>query len=166
MEVYEAIKKRRSIRRFRSDPVPNEIIMKVLWAGTQAPNAFSRQQWEFIIVDDKQLKMKLAQLRSKIPPQKTALETAPQVLVVCYDNELGMDALASAYSCIENILLALTAEGMGAVTLTARGNSVRDLLYIPEGYDVAALIPMGYPDEDPEKPSRTPVEDKLHINKF
>ncbi|MCK4937864.1 MAG: nitroreductase family protein [Methanosarcinales archaeon] len=103
---------------------------------------------------------------SKIPAQKIAMETAPLILVVCYNNELGMDAMGSAYACIQNILLAATAEGLGAVTLTSRGNNIKNILNIPEGYDVAAIMPIGYPDEDPDKPIRIPVEDKLHNNMF
>ena len=166
MEVYEAIEKRKSIRIFKTDPVPDDIITKLLWAGTQAPNAYNREQWEFIIVKDKGLRYEVAQLRKTIPQQKIALETAPLILVVCYNNYLGMDAMASAFACIENILLAATSEGLGSVTLTFHGNTIKNLFNIPEGYDVAAVMPVGYPDEEPEKPSRIPLEDKLHIDRF
>ena len=164
MEVYEAIQKRKSIRKFKPGLVPDETIHRLLEAGTQAPNAFNKEQWEFILIKDRALQDEIAQMRAKIPPQKIALESAPLILVVYYNNELGMDAIASAYACIENILLAATAEGLGAVTLTSRGSKIKDLLNIPEGYDVAAIIPIGYPDENPDKPPRIPVAKKLHIN--
>ncbi|MCG7850403.1 MAG: nitroreductase family protein [ANME-2 cluster archaeon] len=166
MEVYEAIQNRKSIRKFKSGPVPDETIIKILRAGTQAPNAFNKEQWEFILIKDRALQDELAQTRAKIPPQKIAMETAPLILVVCYNNELGMDAMGSAYACIQNILLAATAEGLGAVTLTSRGGKIKNMLNIPEGYDVAAIMPIGYSDEDPDKPLRIPVENKLHINRF
>jgi len=166
MEVYEAIQKRKSIRKFKAGMVPDETIHRLLDAGTQAPNAFNKEQWEFILIKDKALQDEIAQLRAKIPPQKIALESAPLILVVCYNNEMGVDAMASAYACIENILLAATAEGLGAVTLTSRGSRIKGLLNIPEGYDVAAIIPIGYPDENPDKPPRIPVAEKLHINGF
>lgn len=135
-------------------------------ACTQAPNAFNREPWEFIQIKDKALKSTIAQMRAKIPQQKIALETAPALLVVCYDSELGEDALASAYSCIENILLAATSEGLGSVTLTFHGSRIKDLLNIPAGYKIAAVMPMGYPDEDPKKPTRIHVGEKLHIDGF
>ncbi|MCL7416179.1 MAG: nitroreductase family protein [ANME-2 cluster archaeon] len=166
MEVYEAIQKRKSIRKFRSEPVPDETITKILRAGTQAPNAFNKEQWEFILITDRALQNAIAQTRARIPPQRIALETAPLILVVCYENELGVDGMASAYTCIENILLAATAEGLGSVTLTSRGGKIKEMLNIPEGYDVAAIMPIGYPDEEPEKPVRVPVERKIHINRF
>ena len=166
MEVYEAIHRRKSIRKFKPDTVPDNIINRILLAGTQAPNAFNKEQWEFILIKDRKLQDAIAQMRAKIPPQKIALETAPVILVVCYNNELGADATASVYACIENILLAATAEGLGAVTLTSRGGKVKTLLNIPNGYNVATIMPIGYPDEDPDKPSRIPLEEKLHINRF
>jgi len=166
MDVFEAIQKRKSIRKFKPDPVSDDIIMKILEAGTQAPNAFNKEQWEFIIVTDAELRSDIALMRQKIPPQKRALEAAPFLLVVCYDNKLGVDALATAFACIENILLAATAEGLGAVTLTFHGPKIKRILHIPEGIDVAAVIPMGYPDEDPDKPERTSVDDKLHIDTY
>lgn len=166
MEVFEAIHRRKSIRKFKPDTIPGTIIDRILEAGTQAPNAFNKEQWEFILITDRTLKSEIAQMRAKIPAQKTAIETAPLVLVVCYNNEMGMDAVGSVYACIENILLAATAEGLGAVTLTSKGGKIKTMLDIPEGYDVATIMPIGYPDEDPEKPLRIPVEEKLHINRF
>jgi 5,6-dimethylbenzimidazole synthase len=166
MELYETIQKRKSIRKFKPGIVPDETIHRLLEAGTQAPNAFNKEQWEFILIKDKALQDEIAQMRAKIPPQKIALESAPLTLVVCYNNELGVDAMASAYACIENILLAATAEGLAAVTLTSRGSKIKGLLNIPEGYDVAAIIPIGYPDENPDKPPRIPVAEKLHINRW
>lgn len=166
MDIYEAIEKRKSIRKFKSDPVTDKIIHKILRAGMQAPNAFNREPWEFILVKDKSLRHEISEMRIKIPPQRTALETAPIVLVVCYNNELAEDALGSAYACIENILLAATAEDLGAVTLTFHGKKIKALLQIPDGYDVATVMPLGYADETPEKPQRTPLDKKLHINGF
>ena len=166
MDLYEVIEKRKSIRKFKPDPVPDTIIHKILSAGMQAPNAFNREPWEFILVKDKTLRDEIAGMRIKIPPQKVALETAPVLIVVCYNNELAEDALGSAYACIENILLAVTAEGLGGVTLTFHGKNIKALLQIPDGYDVATVIPLGYPDESPEKPIRIPLDQKLHINEF
>ncbi|MEA1984080.1 MAG: nitroreductase family protein [Euryarchaeota archaeon] len=166
MDVYEAIEKRKSIRKFRADTVQDDLVIKILNAGIQAPNAFNREPWEFIIVNDPSLRDKIAGMRSKIPPQKTALETAPVLIVVCYNSELGADALASTYACIENMLLAATAEGLGTVTVTFHGKKLRTLLDIPEDIEVATVMPLGYPAENPTKPPRVPVTEKIHIDKF
>jgi nitroreductase len=166
MEIYEAIEKRRSVRNFRPDQVPDKMLKKILIAGTQAPNAFNREPWEFIVVKDSALKEAIAQMRIKVPPQKRAIDTAPLLVVVCFNNELGEDSLASTYACIENMLLAATSEGLGAVTLTFHGKKIKDLLNIPEGFDVATVMPLGYPDDKTKKPERIPADEKIHNNTF
>ncbi|MCK4937863.1 MAG: nitroreductase family protein [Methanosarcinales archaeon] len=65
MEVYEAIRNRKSIRKFKSGPVPDETITKILQAGTQAPNAFNKEQWEFILIKDRTLQDEITQMRAK-----------------------------------------------------------------------------------------------------
>ncbi|MFQ6061689.1 MAG: nitroreductase family protein [Methanosarcinales archaeon] len=164
MEVYEAIEKRISVRKFKPDSISDEILQKILHAGTLAPNAFNSQPWEFIIIKDQDLKEKLIEMRAHIPRQKEALSTAPVILVVCYYKEHGVDAVASAYTCIENMLLAATDEGLGAVTLTFHGKKIKRILKIPKGIDVAAVIPIGYPAEIPVKPPRIPINEKIHLN--
>lgn len=166
MEVLEAIEKRTSIRKFTDDEIPDHTLDKILYAGTQAPNAFNREPWEFILIREGRVKDELVSMRQKVPPQKEALETAPVVIVVCYNNEMGNEALSSAYACVENMLLAATSMGLGAVTLTFHGRKIRDLLGLPEGFEIASVIPFGHPAESPEKPIRKPVAEKLHIGKF
>ncbi|MBP2031132.1 nitroreductase [Methanohalophilus levihalophilus] len=166
MDVIEAIEKRISIRKFTDAAVPLNIIDRILSAGIQAPNAFNSEPWEFILVKEGPVKDELISMRRKIPPQKTALETAAFVIVVCYNNEMGNEALSSAYACVENMLLAATSFGLGAVPLTFHGKKIRELLELPEGFEIASVIPFGYPAESPEKPLRKPVTEKLHIGKF
>lgn len=150
MDVYEAIEKRKSIRKFRPDPVPEDVLKKVLYAATLAPNAFNTEPWGFIIIKDQKIKDQIAKMREKIPRQKEAIITAPLLIGVCYDNKLGNESLASAYTCIENILLALTSEGLGSVILTFKGRKIKELLRIPDNIEIACLIPVGYPAEVPE----------------
>ncbi len=166
MDVYEAIEKRVSIRKFRSEPISDDLLKKVLYAGTLAPNAFNTEPWEFIIIREKEIKDEIAKMREKIPRQKEAIITAPLLIAVCYDNKLGNESLASAYTCIENILLAATSEGLGAVILTFKGKKIRDLLSIPDNIEIACVMPLGYPAESPEKRPRIPLKDKIHLNKF
>ena len=166
METFEAIEKRTSVRKFTRDDIPDETVESILYAGTQAPNAFNREPWEFILIKDGLVKDELASMRQKVPPQKEALETATVVIVVCYNNELGNEALSSAYACVENMLLAATSFGIGSVPLTFRGNKIKELLELPDDFEIASVIPFGYPAESPEKPVRKSVSEKLHIDKF
>ncbi|MFW5987192.1 MAG: nitroreductase family protein [Methanohalophilus sp.] len=166
MEVLEAIEKRTSTRQFLPHEVPADTLERILYAGTQAPNAFNSEPWEFIIVKDEKLRARLADMRKKAPEQHKAIETAPVIVVVCYDKKFGDEAVGSTYACIENMLLAATAEGLAGVTLTFHGKKAMDMFGIPDGFDIASIIPMGYPAESPEKPTRVAVRDKMHIDKF
>jgi len=166
VEVLEAIEKRTSTRQFLPREVPPDTLDKILYAGTQAPNAFNSEPWEFILVKEEKLRAQLANMRKKAPEQQKAIETAPVIVVVCFNKNFGDEAVGSTYACIENMLLAATAEGMGGVTLTFHGKKIMDMFAIPDDFDIASVIPMGYPAEFPEKPSRVAVRDKMHIDKF
>jgi nitroreductase len=166
MDVFEAIYKRTTTRKFKNQPISEETLFKLLKAGTMAPNAFNREPWEFIIINDPQLRSTLVKMREKIPPQKTALETAAVILAVAYNSELGVDAVGSAFTCIENILLAATAEGIAGVTLSFRGKKIKELLNLHEPMELASVVCLGYPDETPAKPERKPLREKIHYNRL
>lgn len=80
MDVIDAIKKRRSIRRFKSTPVPDEIIKKILEAGRLAPSWGNVQPWRFIVVKDPETKSKIAKF-----VRQRQVERAPVVIVCCAD---------------------------------------------------------------------------------
>ncbi len=162
MQVYEAIEKRRSVRKFGPGDIGEEDLKRILNAGIQAPNAFNSEPWEFIVVSDNDIRDQIAQMRSKVPAQKEALDTAAVVVVVAYDTAYGPEALGSTWACIENMLLAATEEGLGAVTLTFHGKKIKGLLNIPENMEIASVIPLGYPDDESVSPQRIPVEKKIH----
>jgi nitroreductase len=168
LDVYEAMEKRGSVYKFRSEPISEELLRRIMRAGTLAPSVFNIQPWEFIVVKDIALRESLANLRAKIPKQSEALGTAPVIIVVCYKNDpkMGAEVLASTFACIENMLLAATAEGLGAVTLSFKGEAIKKLLKIPEDVEVATVMPLGYPDEAPVAKSRKTVEEKYHLNVY
>jgi nitroreductase len=166
MDVFEAIYKRVTTRKFKNQPIPEETLFKLLEAGTMAPNTFNKEQWEFIIINDPELRSTLVKMREKIPPQKTALETASIILAVAYNSELGIDATGTTFACIENILLAATALGIAGVTLSFRGEKIKELLNVNEPMELASVLCLGYPDETPVKPQRVPLKEKIHYNKL
>ena len=81
LTVTEAIRQRRSIRSFRSDPVPDDMVSEILEAARLAPSASNRQPWRFIVVTDGEEKAKLRQ----ICLDQTFIEEAPVVFVCCID---------------------------------------------------------------------------------
>ncbi|RLG34711.1 nitroreductase family protein [Methanosarcinales archaeon] len=168
MDLYDAIRSRRSVYNFKSDEVADDIILRVLEAGTMAPSAFNSQPWEFILVKDPEIKQEIALMREKIPRQKKALETAPLLLVVCYNpnEKLGDDVFASCFTAIENILLALTAEGLAGVILAFRNRKLKELLGLDENMQLAAVIPIGYAAEEPSPKKMAELKERLHINQY
>ena len=112
--------------------------------------------------------------RKALPVQVKMLVASPELLVVCYrlrkplkECEILYDLndLASIWMCIENILLAMAAEGLYGVTSVPRETAVlREVLGVPEGYEVAAVIPIGYPVDYSVKQKVVTLKEKLHYD--
>ncbi len=182
MELYEAFEKRRSIRIFK-EGVSEEQLRKIILAGTKAPSAANRQPWEFIIVDDQKIIDQLAELKyqqnRRIVPregdtqddvekkalyQKKSFENA-SIVAVCNQSEHA----ASAWLCIENMSLAVVAEGLGSVIVAYWEEWLKEaekMLGIPEGYELTCLMKFGVPGEESVTPQRRPEFSWLHKNKF
>lgn len=107
MELCDAIKSRRSMYNFKSDEIADDLILKVLEAGTMAPSAFNSQPWALILVKDPLLRIEMAKMREKIPRQKRAIETAPLAVVVCYkpNEKLGEDVFHLALQRLRRCFL-------------------------------------------------------------
>ncbi len=114
--------------------------------------------------------------RRALPVQAKMLVSSPELLLVCYrlrkplkECEILYDLndLASIWMCIENILLAMAAEGLYGVTAVPRETSVlKKVLGVPEGYEVAAAIPIGYPMDYSVRQKEVSLKEKLHYNKW
>jgi len=151
MDIFEAIKNRRSVRRFEDRPVPEEVVRKIVEAGQWAPSACNRQDWKFIVVDS-------AEVKEKILRETTAhfVGKAPLLIFVVYSNRTDnleyKDHLLSAAMAAQNMQLAAYAMGLGAccinnLPIKAR---LRKILNIPRSYDPVALLCMGYPKALPK----------------
>lgn len=111
--------------------------------------------------------------RRSLPLQLTMMLEAPELLIVCYKmkklNEVKslfeLNPLASIWMCIENIMLALAAEGFYGCTYTAYdSDGLKRYLGVPDGYEVASVIPFGYPAEVPVDGESELVEPRLHVD--
>ncbi len=168
----EAILTRVSIRKFKPDPVPDDVLMTILEAGNSAPSAGNLQARDFIVVRDKETKLKLAKSSLK----QMFIAQAPVVIVVCanyprsmrvYGERGKLYAEQDATASIENILLAVHMLGLGAVWVGAFDESeVSKILEIPPHARPMAIIPIGYPDEKPERRSRYPIDYLTHWEKW
>ena len=111
-----------------------------------------------------------------LPVQKRMLLSSPELLAVCFrmrkplkdcKSLYDLNCLASVWTCIENILLAMTAEGLSGVTYAPYETaSLKKILDVPEDYEVAALIPIGYARDYSVKQITVSLKEKMHINKW
>lgn len=160
MDVFEAIRTRRSIRSYEDRPVEQEKLEQVLEAGRLAPSASNRQDWLFVVVRD-------AATRERLVPacrDQKFIGQAPVVIVVCAtDTEYHMRsglAIAAVDSSIavDHMTLAATALGLGSCWIGAfEADKVTKVLDLPKGATPAHVLPLGYPAETPDPRPRKPL---------
>nr|ABZ06998.1 putative Nitroreductase family protein [uncultured marine microorganism HF4000_ANIW93N21] len=171
IDLFEAIASQRAIRRFKPDPVPDELITRLLQAAIKAPSGGARQGWSFIVIRDQETKGKIGELyRSgdgfSITPDMTGqvrrvygsaqyledhMEDVPVFILACIEaNDNGTFSAASIYPAVQNILLAARGMGLGSCLTTRQmrfEEEIKQMLDIPEGVATAALLPIGFPAE-------------------
>jgi nitroreductase len=177
MDIYEAIEKRRTVRGF-TEPASEEIMRRIIMAGSRAPSPDNRQPWEFIVVDDPDIVDQIAehkyQQNKKVYPAGVALQQKRayqncSVVAVCYKQGPGHHWCT--WMAIQNMALAATAEGLGIVPSTLweeDQKAVQELLGLPEGYRLATIVLIGRQKGYPKLPkvTRRPDFSWLHRNKF
>lgn len=111
--------------------------------------------------------------RRSLPRQQSMMLEAPELLLVCYRTKplaecrtwFELNPLASAWMCIENVMLALAAEGLFGCTYTPYdAGALKRFLDIPDGYEVAAVIPFGYPKQPPGEGEAEDLDARLHVD--
>lgn len=175
MDLFDAIRTRRSIRRFADRPVEDEKLQAVLEAARQAPSWANLQCWRFVVVRDAALKLAIsdlsyvesffAPLGYKTNPAKKGLAEAPLVIVACADPARSGTLWKQPYYmtdigiAAQNLMLAARALGLGTVFVGVFDEDrVRRLLNIPPEIRVVGIIPLGYPaEEKTDGPSRKPL---------
>jgi len=173
MEFYEVIRTRRSIRSYKPDPIPEGVLNRVLEAVRIAPSGSNRQPWRFILVKDKGLRRRLVHACG----DQGFIAEAPAVVVACgYDvhyNRGGymgeMSVLVDVSIAFTHLILAARAEGLGTCWIGSFDNEeVKEILGIPEGVNVVAVTPLGFPrDEGFREPGpRKALKEIVSLNKF
>ncbi len=171
-ECLNLLFERVSIRKFQSKDIDDETIKLILKAGNAAPSAGNLQARDFIVIKDEKTKLKLA----KAALNQMFIAEAPVVIVVCanyprsmrvYGERGKLYAEQDATAAVENILLAVTALGLGAVWVGAfHEEVVSEILEIPDYARPIAIIPIGYPAEKPRRRERYPIEMLTHYEKW
>jgi len=190
MDVMQAIKGRRSIRKYRNEPVPEEALQTVLEAARWAPSWSNTQCWRLIVVRDKEAKSKLADILIGVRPGKAnpateAVRSAPVIIAACAErgvsglrkDESGQSVPATDKGdswllfdvalAMGNMSLAAHALGLGTVHVgSLDAAEAARILDIPENVVVVELLPLGWPDEEPAARPRKEINEFVFFEKY
>jgi len=152
MEVFEAIKKRRSIRSYKSDAVPKEKLERVLQAARLAPSAADREPWHFIVVTDQQKRKQL----SRGGRFAWFLSESPVVIVGCGNRKVSPKwYTVDTAIAMQNMVIAATGEGLGTCWIGSfNQQQVKQILSIPDEYVIISLLAIGYASDEEDLPSK------------
>lgn len=164
MELFEAINSRSSVRSYSAEPVPYELLEKLVDAGRRAPSGRNVQPVEFVVLTKSDIKNKVALLTDY---GKFLTEAPACIAVISRDTKYYLEDGCAA---VENILLAATALGLGSCWIAGDkkpyAGKILELMGVPLDYKLVALIAIGYPaGETAPKPKR-PLDEVLHREKF
>ncbi len=164
MDVFEAIKKRRSIRRYkRGAEISEEHLLKILEAARLAPSAGNRQPWRFVVVKDPDVKRKLAEACNN----QTFIADAQVAIAVIGDPSVSRWYMQDPMIAAEHIVLEATELGYGTCWIGAfNEEAVKKVLNIPFELKVVCVIPIGVPDEEPPARPRKAIEEIFHLDRY
>ena len=179
MELLKIIKERRSIRRYKDRPVPEEVLMEILEAARWAPSWANTQTWNAVIVKDTGIKKALKETLGPHNPARNAIEEAP--IVICLFAKQGVAGFSKGNAAtnkgdwfmfdagiaMEPIVLAGWNFGLGTVHVGSfDAEKAEGILGIPEGFSMVEITPLGYFDEVPKAPPRIPLAEKLFLDTY
>jgi len=190
---FDVVFAQRAHREFAPTPVDDATIELILRAGTHAPSAENKQPWEFVVVRDPATRAAIHAIaeavwkatgrafsESRLPTGLLdevdhgfaggGYRTAPVVVVVCADNARGLPATvaSSIFPCVQNMLLAAGALGLGSAltTLGVQPEGLVDVLGLPPHVVPQAIVPLGYPARTLGRPRREPVSAHAHHDRY
>lgn len=191
---FDVVFAQRAHRAFADTPVDDDLVELVLRAGTHAPSAENKQPWEFVVVRDDAARTAIHDLteaawssagrafsEARLPPELLdevdrgiaggGYRTAPVLVVVCADFSRGLPATvgSSIFPCVQNMLLAAGALGLGSALTTlgaAAGEPLTELLGLPPHVVPQAIVPLGHPGRRLGPPRREPVARHTHRDRF
>ena len=184
MDIFEAIKTRRSVRRFQQKPVEDEKLNALLESVRMSPSWANLQCWKFIVVKKKTVKEQISEMSYvesffltrgyKANPSKKGLAESPVVIVACADPSLSGAIWEQQYYMTDigiasqTLMLSAKALGLGTVFVGVFDEQkMRDLLGVPSGIRIVGLFPIGYPlEEKKDGPPRKPLHEIVFYEKW
>jgi nitroreductase len=184
--LHDVAHRQRAHRAFLPEPVDEAVVRRILETATRAPSAENSQPWRFVIVRDPGLREQIGELTArawsgggKQWAQKSlscnlfsdvdsgatgGVAAAPVLVVVCADTTACVPSVipASIWPCVQNLLLAATAEGLGSALTTlatAFSDELRTLLDLPPDHLPHAVVPLGHAANDLRPGRRRPIDE-------
>jgi len=168
--LLNLLKSRRSIRRYRPDPVPDEMVEQLLQAGRWAPSASNRQPWDFIVVRDEAIRQQVAEHAAFYFIRWAHVAEAPLLIILCGDTgkriyrQFLHEDIGLAGS---QIMLQAKALGLGTCWLGGIDRkAIAATFKLPEHLEVVGLLTVGFPAEDPPPTSRKPLSEIVHYDVY
>lgn len=177
--LLDTIKTRRTIRNYQDKEVPQEVLATVLEAVRWSPSWANTQCWEIVVVKSPEVKLELQQTMAKGNPATRAIVEAPLVLAICgklkssgyyhgqVTTKFGDWFMFDLGIATQSLCLAAHSEGLGTVVVGLYDqDKAKEVIQLPEGYEVVALIPMGYPAKGSGAPNRREISEFTHYDRF
>jgi nitroreductase len=173
MELTEAIAKRRSVRNFKNQPLPEGTVEKLIDAARMAPSAGNLQVCEYVAVSKPETKQAL----SGAAGGQIQVAQASVVIVVCVNQKtaekygsrgVNLYSILDAGAAIENLMLTAVSFGLGTCWIGAfQEDEAAKIIHTPKGVRPVALVPVGYPkDSLPNRPAKRSVTEILYKETF
>ncbi len=177
MDFFDAVKNRRSVRSFKAQEVPADLLAQMLDAARLAPSALNEQPWEFVVIAEPAKKKKIralyeaARSKSSLYKQDTTFLENATLILACTKSDATRDII-SASLAIENLLLAATALGLGSLIMTTPVSTEEQVAFfrrecnLPDSIIPLALIAVGYAATHPSMPGKRALDSIMHREKF
>jgi nitroreductase len=168
MNVFEAIKTRRSVRKYKPQPIPEDHLRQIMAAAQLAPSAGNRQPWRFILVKDPETKKQLG----TIARNQTWISDAGVIVAALAMDKKNPEvyerwAERDVMTAVEHMVLAAWELGYGTCWIGAfNEEQVKELLKVPREMTVINLLPIGVPDQTPEPRGRKSLEELFHLDLY
>ena len=166
MEVFECIRRRRTIREYKNDPIPEDVLEKILQAGRWSPSSSNSQPWHFVVVQDPSTLSELG----RIATQGSFISDAPLAIVIVMEN--APRPQLDAGRAIQQMELVAWSEGLGTCFVGVRVEeqqiAVKELLNIPSDLELITIMPYGYRPTSINRTGtpRKDLADMVHREKF
>jgi nitroreductase len=178
-DFLEIVQGRRSIRRYQDREVPEELLTTVLDAIKWSPSWANTQCWEAIVIKDPATKQKVQEALSKGNPASNAVLEAPVVIALCgklasaghkkgeATTKFGDWFMFDIGAAAQTLCLTAYSLNLGTVIIGSLDHDkAKEVLNVPEGYEVVSLVPMGYPAGESKAPPRKGIEEFVHYDSF